>query len=436
LSQSSNTEVPSAVPAKPSHNTLMIVFMTVLIDLIGFGLIIPIQALYAKEFGARPALITLLGASYSLMQFLFMPMWGRISDRIGRRPVILMSVAIGGIGYLLFGFAGSIPVLFLSRMLAGFGNANIGVAQAIVADTTTAEQRARGMGLIGAAFGIGFVVGPAIGGVLGQISLATPAYAAAGLAAVNWGLAWFLLPETRRKDAAPTARRLIPLDALKVALRDGTMARLLLLSFVVTAGFSAMEQVFSLFIERIWVPEALSPLVAVQIAAHKHAAMLTTYAMITVGVTMVLVQGGLIGPLARRFGEIKLVRVGPIVMALGLLSLPLVGDSGSFALLLGSSVLLAVGSGMTTPALTSLLSRSAHADQQGAMLGLGQSMSALGRVAGPAMAGLMFEFSIGLPFLVGGTLTALAALVAFGISGHVGANMRDPTAHELRSREP
>ena len=167
--QTDNTE-----PKKPSKKVLIIAFMTIFLDLLGFGIIIPIQPFYVKSFGATPTVVTLLGASYSMMQFFFSPFWGGLSDKVGRRPIILFSIVISAIGHFMFAMASGLWVLFAARMLAGFGNANIGTAQAIIADVTTAENRSTGMALIGVAFGLGFLFGPAVGGYLGGISPSCP----------------------------------------------------------------------------------------------------------------------------------------------------------------------------------------------------------------------------------------------------------------------
>ena len=400
-----------ATAPKTSKATLGIVFLTVFLDLLGFGLIIPVQSYYAESFGARPALITLIGASYSAMQFIFMPFWGRLSDRIGRRPVVLISVAISSLGFLLFGLADQLWILFAARMLAGFGNANIGAAQAIIADSTGPQDRAKGMGLIGMAFGLGFVIGPAVGGALGQFGLAVPAFAAAGLAAANWVSAWFLLPETRRmsEPGAYSGRK----QAREAILSRPTIKRLMLISLVITTGFALMEQVLALFVEHVWVPEALVP--ATSASGHKRAAMLTTWVLLSVGLTMAVVQGGLIGRLARRYGESTLVKVGSALIVIGLITQPLAGDIQSFPLLVITAMVLALGSGMTTPSVTGLLSRSVGPDQQGAALGLGQSASALGRVLGPAVAGVLFEIGPRWPFWTGAGLVAIGFFVALGL---------------------
>ncbi|MBM4343996.1 MAG: MFS transporter [Deltaproteobacteria bacterium] len=387
-------------------------FSIVFLDLVGFGLIIPVQAFYAQSFGARPAVITLLGASYSLMQFLFMPFWGRLSDRIGRRPVVLSSVALSTLGFLLFALGTELWVLFAARMLAGFGNANIGAAQAVIADSTAPQDRAKGMGLIGMAFGLGFVIGPAVGGTLAQWGLAVPAFAAAGLCALNWVSAFLFLPETRQPqgNGAPPQNRQ---EVRAAVLAQPGVRPLLSLSLVMTTGFALMEQIVALFIEHFWVPEALVAATAAE--GHRRAARLTTVAMLTVGVTMAVVQGGFTGNLARRFGERNLVRTGGLVILVGLVTVPLVGEYGSFGLFVVSCAWLAAGQGLVTPSMTGMLSRFVGPDQQGAALGLGQSMSSLARVIGPACAGSLLELHTRAPYWTGAGLVLVGLWVMRGL---------------------
>ena len=220
-------------PPKNNKKILLLVFLTVFLDLVGFGIIIPIQPFYAEKLGASATQVTLLGASFSLMQFLFGSFWGRLSDRIGRRPVMLLSIGCSSIGYLIFGFSESLTVLFLARMLAGFGSANIGAAQAIIADSTPPESRAKGMGLIGAAFGLGFILGPAVGGFFSQFALSFPAYVAAGLGAFNFIFALTSLPETCPQKLGQPAKNQVAhrpgfsWSALKHAARHPNVGKLL-----------------------------------------------------------------------------------------------------------------------------------------------------------------------------------------------------------------
>jgi DHA1 family tetracycline resistance protein-like MFS transporter len=401
--------VSSTVMASTQKRTLGIVFFTVFLDLVGFGIIIPIQPFFAERLGASAALVTLLGASFSLMQFLFAPMWGRLSDRIGRKPVMLISIFSTVVGYVAFGLSRTLPALFAARMLAGLGSANIGTAQAIIADSTAPENRAKGMGLIGAAFGLGFIFGPAIGGGLVHFGLQVPAFAAAALSSINWILAVFLLPETRQfNEASPSTRHGFSWHGIKRAARHPGVARLFSIYLTWTLAFAMMEQVLALFIEHTWSGAGGE-------SAATHAAKLTTYVLVVVGVTATIIQGGLIGRLVKRFGERNTLFVGTLATATALALIPVSQVLGSFAFLMVVSVLLAAGSGLTSPSLSSLLSRSVGKDEQGGTLGLGQSLSALGRVIGPAMAGFLFQVFHGLPFFLGAVLTFACAGLVYSI---------------------
>ena len=406
--------LPSGAPPRPPRRALLIAFITILLDLLGFGIIIPIQPFYAELYGASPTVVTLLGASYSLMQFLFVPFWGRLSDRVGRRPVVLVSVGIGGVGYLLFGLAGSLPLLFAARMLSGFGNANIATAQAIIADVTGPEDRARGMGLIGAAFGLGFIFGPALGGFLGQFGLAVPAFGAALLAVGNFVFAAWLLPETNPAERRRAAgQQLSRMEALRRAAASPQVLLIIALTLIATTGFALMEQAIGLFIARVWVPGtqlATDPVEAAQLL--QRAAALTSWVLVVIGITAAIVQGGMIGPLSRRYGERRLVLWGLVLLTFGMLGIAWSGHAGLYPGLFVVAVLIASGTGLMTPSLNSLLSRQSPPDDQGGILGLGQSASALGRVAGPAASGVLFEASIYLPFLAAAAFMVLTFSIA------------------------
>jgi len=400
---------------------LKIAFLTTFMDLIGFGIIIPIQPFYAKSFGASATLITLLGASYSLMQFLFSAPIGRLSDRVGRRPVLLVSVALISVGYLIFGLATSIPMLFVARMISGLGGANLGAAQAIIADVTAPEERSKGMGLIGAAFGLGFIIGPALGGLLGQHHPTTPIFAAAGLALLNFIFIAVYLPETRgSRPLSPEEEREEPTDdadvgrfkALPRLLSKPNMAPLLGLALFYTLAFALMEQTIGLFIEKVWVTGL--PLSAEE--QTKQASKLTAYFLVIVGVAATIVQGGLIGRLTKRFGEARLCKIGVGVVLVSFVLIPLAGRVGSFPMMLGVALLMASGSGALHPSRNSLISRSAHRSLQGQALGLNQSLSALGRVLGPAMAGALFELSHERPFWVAVIILSFTALISLKIT--------------------
>ena len=402
------------------NRTLAIVFFTVLLDLIGFGLIIPIQPFLAETLGAPPSVITLLGASFSLMQLLFAPFWGRLSDRIGRRPVLLISIGLTAFGYLVFGLADQLWLLFAARMLSGFGGANLGAAQAIIADSTTPENRAKGMGLIGAAFGLGFILGPALGGYLGQFGLSTPALAAAGLSALNLVFAVFCLPETyppekRAAQAKESGSSVVhgkaplSLKAIRHAGRHLNVRELFLFITTYTVAFSLMEQVLALFVERYWVHglTGLTPREGAQ-----RAALLTANILIVVGVTATIVQGGLIGRLVKKFGEKNLLYTGGVILIFTYLAIPWIGKSGIYPLMLVNAAFMAMGSGVINPSWTGLLSRSVDPNEQGGVLGLGQGLGALGRVIGPTMAGTLFQLDPRLPFWVGSVLLLVCVHIA------------------------
>jgi MFS family permease len=394
---------------EPRKGVLPVVFVTLFLDLLGFGILIPIQPFYAEHFGASPTVVTLLGASYSLMQFIFAPMWGRLSDRIGRRPVVLTSIAIGGCGFLVFGFADALWMLFAARMVAGFGNANLGTVQAIVADVTTGKDRAKGMGVVGAAFGMGFVFGPIIGGLAGaHWGPSSAAFISAGLAAFNWILALIRLPETRKGTPAAT-RGFANFALLGRAKEFVNVPALLSILFVFTLGFSLMETSLALWIQHTFVPAA--DLGTVE--GDKEATWLTTLVMGAVGFTQILVQGGLIGRLRKIASEKLLILAGTASIAVSFALLPLVGENIGYAAVFPVVVVLSFGSGIFTPSQSSLLSRSVGGDEQGGILGVGQSMSALGRILGPASSGFLFEHvAHGAPFFAGACLVAVGGLVA------------------------
>jgi len=374
-----------------NRSTLGIVFLTVFLDLVGFGILIPIQPFFAERLGASPSVVTLLGASYSLMQFLFTPFWGRLSDRIGRRPVMLASTFISSLGYLGFALSDELWMLFACRMFSGFGAANIAAAQAIIADCTPPEGRAKGMGLVGAAFGLGFIFGPALGGLLVPQGLSAPSFAAAALCGLNFVLALVWLPETRRRNTTAVS---VSWSGLVGAARRPGVGGLLALFLTYTVGFSLMEQVLGLFIEHHWFPAG----------PGESAARLTAHVLILVGVTATIVQGGLIGRFVAAFGERALVVAGGIVIAGSFLGLVVAGRAGSQMALFVVACGMALGTGLVNPSLAGLLSRSVGGDDQGGTLGLGQSLGALGRALGPSFAGLLFERNPALPLLVGAAI--------------------------------
>jgi multidrug resistance protein len=340
---------------------LTIIFLTIFVDLIGFGIVLPLLPFYAEELGATPAVIGLIVGVHPGMQFIFGPIWGRLSDRIGRRPILLLGLLGSALSYLIFAFATNLLWLLISRAMAGIAGANIPVAQAYIADSTDMENRTRGMGLVGAAFGLGFIAGPAIGGTLVHFGYAAPGFFAAGLSFANAVAAYFYLPESLR----PTAGAAAPTPGgagLWLGARMGYDAR--------------------------------------------HAGYLMAY----LGLLMAIVQGRMIGPLAGQFGERRILVFSTSLLIFAYAALPLAGT----LLLLGLVLIpVSVGSGINWPTLTSLTSQYTDVARQGSVLGVLQSMSALARMLGAAWGGWIFgTFSPAAPFVLNALLMSLAAGLA------------------------
>jgi len=374
-------------------------FLIVFVDLVGFGLVIPLLPFYAVRFGASPQQVTLLMAAYSLMQLFTAPLWGRLSDRVGRRPVLIVSMAASVVAYWWIGSATALWMLFTARALAGACAGNIAAAQAYIADITKPEERAKGMGLIGAAFGLGFIIGPALGGLLAgndpaTADVETPAWVAAALSFVALCGVVLLLPESlpadRRGVRGSSRSRL---SAISDVLRRPVLSRLILIFFLVILAFAGMESTFALWaIEQFgWGPRQVG------------------YVFAYVGVLSALLQGGLIGPLTRRFGEERLLLCGLALIGVGLLTMP---TARNLAVLVLAMSALALGMGLTQPSLNSLISRRAGREEQGEVLGVSQSVGSLSRVLGPAAAGFFFgEFGRNAVFFWGAMLVAAALFV-------------------------
>lgn len=385
-----------------------LVLLTVFIDLLGFGIVIPLLPFYAQHYGATPTVIGLLSSSYSLMQFVFVPFWGKLSDRVGRRPIILMSVFGSFISYLIFGFANSLFLLFFSRMLAGLMGANIATAQAYIGDTTTFEERAKYMGLIGAAFGVGFMLGPFVGGVMSRISFGAPGFLASGLALINVVLAYFMLPESV-KDRSKSVRRpgLLNFSTVAEAFRQPGIGKLVLVFFFYTVAFSNLYVAFPLFTGSVF----------------KYGAAENGYLFAYIGLVAIIVQGGAIGKLARKFGEKSLMATGLVLLLAGLVLVPGATTLVHLVLLI---TFLAVGSALVTPSLTSLISKSAGHGEQGTVLGVSQSFSSLARVIGPFWGGFILGTAgISWPFYTGSIMLLAALLLVWKLPAFVPTHSGD-----------
>jgi MFS family permease len=387
---------------------MAILFFIVLIDLIGFGLVIPLLPFYAVRFGATAPEVTWLLATYSLMQLVAAPLWGRLSDRIGRRPVLMASMLASTIAYLWLGAATDLWMLFAARALAGAGAGNIAAAQAYIADITKPEERAHGMGMIGAAFGLGFIFGPALGGFLAgnnpaTANLVAPAWLAAGLSFLALCGVLFVLREShpleRRGQAPPQSR----ISLIFAALRRPVVSRLIVIFFLVILAFAAMESIFALWALRQldWGPEKVG------------------YVFAYLGLLSAVMQGGLTRRLTKRYGEERLLLCGLVLLAIGLVIVPFARD---LTVLGVAFAVLAIGLGLVQPALNSLISRRAGGSEQGQVLGVTQSVGSLARVIGPPLAGYLFaDLSHSSPFLWGAVLVAIAFVLALNLFGGFGA---------------
>ncbi|HEV2704454.1 MAG TPA: MFS transporter [Pyrinomonadaceae bacterium] len=359
-----------------NRSPLAVILVTVFIDLVGFGIVIPVLPLYVPEFGATPRALGVLLASYSVMQLVFTPILGNLSDRYGRRPVLLLSLIGTGIGFIIMGSARTLTLLFVGRILDGITGGNISTAQAYIADVTTTENRARGMGLFGAAFGLGFIFGPAIGGILSSFGMHVPFLFAGALAFANALLLYFVLPETVRpghpaRAQAKQARR--GLAHFWQQLGNHRLAVVLAIYFLFVVAFSVMTTTFALY----------------TLFSFGYDAQHNGYLFAYIGIIAVIVQGTLIGSLVKRWGEVRLVLVGAAILATSLLILPFVGPHahGGLAELLLLLAANSIGNSLATPALNSLASKSVSAAEQGSAMGVTQSAASLARIIGPIIGG-------------------------------------------------
>ncbi|MFH1574372.1 MAG: MFS transporter, partial [Acidobacteriota bacterium] len=396
---------------------LVVIFVTVFIDLAGFGIILPLLPYYAESYGASSFAVGMLATSYSLMQFLFMPVWGRLSDRFGRRPLILLSLTGSCLGFLIFGLAPDLTFLFVGRMIAGIAGAIIPTTNAYIADVTTPETRAKGMGMVGAAFGLGFILGPAIGGLLAPYGYDKPALLASAMAAVNLVFAYFRLPESLTEENRNRARTEgLTFERLRAALSQPGIPLLMAIYFVVVFAFSNMEATFGLLNE------------------HRYglSARQTGYLFTYIGFLMVLMQGALVGRLARIFGEGTLIVAGTFSMIFGLAFMPYAPSTLLYCAIIA---LLSFGAGINNPSIHSLLSKCSRSEEQGGIMGIAQSMASLGRILGPMWGGYVFDARGNQwPFLSGGILMSLAFLLS--LRNAAGGRIPQPAGQGARGPTP
>lgn len=381
-----------------SKASLTIIFITVFIDLLGFGLLIPILPTFAsKELVISDFEIGIIVASFSFMQFVFNPIIGSYSDKVGRRPIILATLLITAISYIIFSFAESFLILLFSRMLAGFGGSNIAVAQAYIADVTTEKERTKGMGMIGAAFGLGFVFGPMLGGILSQYGYQMVGYFAAGFSLLAFLFAFFYLKESIVKKQTNHKRNVNVFSpkAYQVLLNDKRLSFFVIIYFVIVFSMANIYGTFALLGYKIYY------------FTDKEIGYLFT----VIGIIGAIVQGGLLRQLSKIFGDEKLVLAGIFFMMIGLAGLPYGINFLGVAIVGG---FLAIGSGILQPTILGLVSKEVDQDSQGTILGLNQSLASLARVLGPLWGGIAYDY-IGyqFPFLTGGLFTFFALLFSF-----------------------
>jgi len=377
---------------------LLIIFLTIFVNLIGFGIIIPLLPFYATTFGASPLVIGLLFAAYSVCQLLAGPALGDLSDRYGRRPVLVFSLAGTVVSFVMLALAHSVTMLFLARIVDGLSGGNISTARAYVADVTEPKDRARAYGLIGAAFALGFILGPALSGVMARISYTAPIWAAATLTLVAMVMAWFWLPETVHRARAGVGN---PLTYLPELVRRPVVRRVLTIDFVYWFAFAIFQTTFALF------------------AATRFGfdATRTGYFFATFGVLGAVVQGGLIRPIVHRLGDKTTLIVGLVCAAAGLIAATLVHSVALFALTL---VPLALGMGFGHPTVTSIVSRAGSGEEQGRVQGAASAVESLGRTIGPVWGNASLQhFGEGMPYV------SAAAFLALTLTLVVGSNFGD-----------
>jgi MFS transporter, DHA1 family, tetracycline resistance protein len=411
----------------------LVIFLTVFMDLVGFGIVIPLNPYLARRFGADPLQVGLLLTVFSLLQFLCAPFWGRLSDRLGRRPIILISVLGSAVSHLWFGMAGTLVGLFMARGLAGLFGGNISAAMAAMADLTPANQRSKGMGLIGAAFGLGFIFGPFIGGISADVGYrwgdappfggSFPALIAAAICFANFALAFFILPETlsAEKRAAAVARaaggagvsgvasgssgtgmtgaRPHRIGKLLGALRRPVLGPVMWIFFLASLAMAHMEASLFLLVQDRFNWNLVS----------------ASLGFAYVGVMIAFTQGYLIRKTLPKWGEAKSFLTGLVLMGAGFAGIALAGEIWQMAV---AVTLLALGNGFSMPALTGSVSLLSPEESQGGHLGVNQSLSALGRIIGPASGGWFYkQFGMGVPFLVAAGLVFAGAMIGWGIKG-------------------
>ncbi len=382
---------------------LSVLFLTIFIDLLLFGMIIPVLPVFATQLNASPFVVGMIMGVFALMNFLFGPFWGSLSDRYGRRPIILTSIVITIIANITLAFSNTLLLLFIARILSGIGSANISAAQAYIADISAPEERAKKMGFLGVAFGLGFIFGPPIGGLLKSLSpdgsMIWLGSVCALMGLINFVLAYNILPESLKVFNTDQPIRIKPLAGIVNELRKPFVNQLFYINFIYITAFSMMQITAVILWEQVY------GLDEKQIG----------YVFAFIGFTSALVQGLLVGPLTKMFGERKLLLIGSILMAFGLLSIPFPSVESFIPWELLSLLLIALANGCVTPSITSLISQYTSPKEQGKVLGMNLSFSSIARVVGPVSGGYLYGMSIYYPYVAGFIVMMMASVLALVI---------------------
>lgn len=409
----------------PPPGALRIIFMIVLADLLGFSVIIPLLPFWARKYDASDLQVGLLFSVYSVCQLIASPILGLMSDRFGRRPILILSQIGSVAGFILLGVATQgdwaspalgLTLVYISRVIDGLSGGNISTAQAYISDVTTAADRSKAMGLLGAAFGIGFAIGPALGGLLGHFNVALPAYAAALFCAIAAYQTWRFLPESRHHRRSDETEAWLHPSRFLPILRNSRLMQMQLIFFFSMLAFAMMEATYAMFMNDVFGLRELA----------------VGFSFALAGVTIAVVQGRFVGKWAKRYGEWPLVIAGPLCVASAMLLLVLAGYAKFLPLVVLVLILNATGRSLQTPTLSALISHNSDPQQQGTVFGLFHMLGSLSRVIGPAVAGLVYTKHHAAPYLMAATITAAVAVwtvwLRREVVGGARATLRTPAA--------
>ena len=393
---------------------LLTVYLTVFLDILGFGIIIPLLPFYAQKFGSSAGTIGLLMASNAVAQFLFNPVWGRFSDRFGRRPVMLITVFGSAIAYAVFGFADSVFLLFVSRILSGITGATIGVAQSYIADLTTKENRSKVLGQLGAAFAMGFVFGPALSGFLAspkmylnsvnygidlrflaEYSYSIPGYVSATLAIINGIMVYLFLVESNSSvKVEHKDRKAFDWDAFSLVMKNKEMIMLIGIQFISTVSLSNLFATFALLLQ----------------VKFNYGISESSFMFAYFGVCSAVIQGFLVGKLVKKYNEIRLLVLSTALLTVGMFMISYMPNI--YGILVTATIIF-FGNGIINPCLTSLITQRAHESQTGITLGVSQSVGSLGRIFGPLWGGFIFQFAgYNYPYITGGIFALISMFMS------------------------